>query len=107
VYSAGVPSSGAFSASTGHRVCRDPRGDGWLHFVSSTGKVYRSAGNAGASSWVEIANMPTGMAGQPNMILAAIDVEAGDKYGVVWVITSYGIESNQNGHQAWLFKPPA
>jgi hypothetical protein len=94
------------SAATGHRVCRDPVGDGWYHFVSSTGKIYRTAGNAGASTWTEVATMPANMAAMPNMVLAAIDIEGASDYGAIWVLCSYSSSyASQNNHNAWLWKP--
>lgn len=104
VYSAGTPAT-AMTASVGHRVCRDPVGDGWYHFVSSVGKVYRTDGNAGSSTWTEVATMPANMASMPNMVLCPIDAESSN-YGAIWVLCSYsGTYASQNNHNAWLFKP--
>lgn len=104
VYSAGVPAV-TMEAPVNHRVCRDPSGDGWYHFVSSTGKIYRTAGNAGSSTWTEVATMPANMAAMPNMVLAAIDAE-GINYGAIWVICSYSpTYGSQNNQHAWLWKP--
>jgi hypothetical protein len=100
IYSAGTPVS-AIQAEANAIVCKDPAGDGWLHFVRATGKIYRTNGTAAASTWQEVATMPATMTSADNLVVCPID-----DYGVVWCFGSGVVgAAATNGHYAWLWKP--